>query len=109
MMLFPLFNRGYHILINLLQTISHLQVRHSPLIRTNTPITTHPTNLQSATVTETADHTRGLTTLWNGMNSITMFPPPPTITPSPFHLRDPRDPPPFKHNLFQAVPIITKG
>ena len=76
-----LFTRRYHIPISPLPTIFPLQVRHSChsnlLTRTNTSITIHPTNPQSATVRETADHTQGRTILWNGMNPTIISPPPP--------------------------------
>ena len=98
-----LFNKACHTPINLLPTISSLQVRRShylnPPTKTNTFITTCPTNLRSVTARGTVDHTRGRTIPWNEMNPITL---PPTHTPSPSHLPGLRELHQFKHRPFPA-------
>jgi len=109
-------NQGCRTPISLLLMISHLQVlhnlRHNLLTRTNTFITTHPTNLRS--VRETVEHTRGHTILWNEMSPTTMSPPPPINFPYPSHPPGLRDLHPFKRRPFPSVRsgrdfIITRG
>ena len=103
-----LFNQGCHTPISLLPMTFCLRVhhcqRHSLLTRTNTSITTHPTNLRSATARGTIGHTRGRTIPWNEMSPTTMSPLPPTSTPYPFHLPGLRDLHPFKRRTFLAAP-----
>ena len=99
-----LFNKACHTPINLLPTISSPQARrnhyHNLPTKTNTSITTYPTNLRSATARGTVDHTQGRTIPWSEMSRITL---PPTHTPSPFHLPGLRDPLRFKRRPFPAA------
>lgn len=105
-------NQGCHIPTNLPPTISRLRVcrrhRHSPPTRTNTSITTYPTNPRSATARETVDHIQGgRTILWNETSPTTMSPPRLINSPHPSHLPGPRDLHPSKHRAFPVARIET--
>ena len=104
MMLSHLFNKACRTHTSLLPTICSPQVRRShyrnPLTRTNTSITTSPTNLRSATGRGMVDHTQGRTIPWNEMSPITL---PLTRTLSPSHLPGLRDLHRFKHRPFPVA------
>lgn len=88
MMLSHPFNQGCRTPISLLPMTSRPLVRHSLrhnlLTQTSTSTITHRMNPRNATGRETADHTQGLTILWNEMTLIITFPLPPIHTPYPF-------------------------
>src|SRR5258705_316653 len=100
-------NQGCHTPINPLPMIFHLRAPHSRNrnlpTRTNTPITTCPTNLRSAIAREMVGCIRDLTILSKEMNPITMFPLPPTNTLYPSHHRDLQDPHPFRPRASPAA------
>lgn len=102
MMPFLPFNQGCHTPISFLFPMtSHPRVRHklnrNLLIRNNTSVTTHLTNLWSETARGITDPTRGRMTLWSEMNLITTPRLPPTNTSYNFHLPGLRDLRRFKH------------